>query len=541
MSIAAPVETPKNIAGIAAATLLFAALVVLLDGPVWLVKLVPTQDGPVHLAQADLIARFGWGGALQEPAASFYQWNPRLEPNSAIYLVLAGLIRLTGDALMANTLFLSLYGALWTAAAFAVCRSETQRPILPVLLLLPLAFGVFIHWGFYNYALGVPLFLLFASFLRKASERRGAATFITTALFLLALCLTHLTAVVAACLLLAADVSANALRTLDRSGSRVAIRRFISGGAWAAAAALPVLLITSNFLLAYQHIPGEAAGTEGGLTQIVRRIVAVTYLFSFTLWEVVALVPLLGALVIASVAALRRIRSGDLTWPIFLAFVVLLSLLNLKTGSASLSERLAPFTWIAVVMAIAGRQPGPALVRTLCVAALAGLIGQTAIRSIAYKSWSATLESEVNAGRDNPGATFANADLIAQRSSALFAWRVRPTLHAAQTAALAARGAGLSSPLPSTRYFGYFPLQYVESRDFMRATPDWESEPDAVSVAKFRSANQGAPRILIVSSSDASGSALARRLGYGDCKASDVGARELAVCKVSTQLSAAHE
>ena len=32
-----------------------------------------------------------------------------------------------------------------------------------MLLLLPIAFGIFIHWGFYNFALGVPLFLLFAA------------------------------------------------------------------------------------------------------------------------------------------------------------------------------------------------------------------------------------------------------------------------------------------------------------------------------------------------------------------------------------------
>src|SRR5450756_1702468 len=133
MSIAAPYETSRSVGFVAIATLLFAALLVLLDGPVWLVRLVPTQDGPVHLAQADLIARFGWGGTLSEPAASFYQWNPRIEPNSAIYLVLAGLIRLTGDALVANTVFLSLYGLLWIAAAFAICRAETERPTLPVL------------------------------------------------------------------------------------------------------------------------------------------------------------------------------------------------------------------------------------------------------------------------------------------------------------------------------------------------------------------------------------------------------------------------
>src|SRR4029077_9621142 len=151
MSMAVSASAPRNVAGIATAALAFVALALLLDSPLWLVKLVPTQDGPVHLAQADLIARFGWGGALEGPAAYFYQWNPRIEPNSAIYLLLAGLIRLTGDALMANTLFLSLYGLLWIAAAFALCRVETGRPMLPVLLLLPLAFSVFIHWGFYNY------------------------------------------------------------------------------------------------------------------------------------------------------------------------------------------------------------------------------------------------------------------------------------------------------------------------------------------------------------------------------------------------------
>jgi hypothetical protein len=541
MSLAAPYEAQRNLTGIAAVTLLFAALVVLLDGPIWLVKLVPTQDGPVHLAQADLIARFGWGGALQEPAASFYQWNPRIEPNSAVYLLLAGLIRLTGDALMANTLFLSLYGLLWIAAAFAVCRGETERPTLPILLLMPLAFGVFIHWGFYNYAPGLPLFLLFASFRHRARERRGLAAFLTTALFLSALCLTHITAVVAACLLLAADGVARAMQTLDSAGMRIAFRRLFIDAAWAAGAALPVLLITASFLMAYQNIPGEAVGTDGGLTQIMRRIMAATYLFSFTRWEVVTLAPLLAALAVAGIAALRRIRSGDLTWPVFFGLVVMLSLLNLKIGTALLSERLAPFTWIAVVMAIASRQPGPALVRTLCLAALAGLIGQTAIRSVAYKSWSATLESELAAGRDNPKATFANADLIAQRSSALFAWRVRPTLHADQTAALAANGAGLSTPLPSTRYFGYFPLQYVEARDFMRATPDWASEPDAAALAAFRKSNRGAPQILIVSSSDDSGAALASQLGYDDCNTSHSGARQLAICKVSPRLSIAHE
>lgn len=65
MSIASPLDTSRSNVGIAATALLLVVLAVLLDGPIWLVKLVPTQDGPVHLAQADLIARFGWGGTLE--------------------------------------------------------------------------------------------------------------------------------------------------------------------------------------------------------------------------------------------------------------------------------------------------------------------------------------------------------------------------------------------------------------------------------------------------------------------------------------------
>jgi hypothetical protein len=347
--------------------------------------------------------------------------------------------------------------------------------------------------------------------------------------------------VVAACLLLAADGIARAVDTFERAGAKAATRRLLIDGAWAAASALPILLLIASFMLAYQNIPGETASTEGGITQIIRRIVAATYLFTFSWWEVVALVPVFGALAVAGFAALRRFRSGDLLWPAFLVLVVGLSLLNLKLGAALLSERLAPFSGVAIVLIIASRQPAPALVRMLCLAALSGLVGQTAVRAIAYKSWAPVLESELAAGRDNPGQTFANADLIAQRDSHLFAWRIRPTLHAAQTAALASHGVGLSSPLPSTRYFGYFPLQYVEARDFMRATPDWQDAPDVASVAKFRASNRGAPQVLIVSASDADGTAFASRFGYGDCRTTDTGAREINVCKVSTQLSAAHD
>ncbi|MGA8494787.1 MAG: hypothetical protein WB764_04855 [Xanthobacteraceae bacterium] len=514
-----------NVAVVATAALLFATLVVLLDGPVWLVNLVPTQDGPVHLAQSDLIARFGWGGTLAEPAASFYQWNPRIEPNFAIYAVIAGLIRLTGDALFANSIFLMLYGLVWVVAAFAIAHTDSKKPALAVLLLLPLAFGRFIHLGFYNYALGVPLFLLFAVCRRRLAGRHDVGALLATAVFLLALCMTHVTAAVVACLLLAAEGLATTMGALRRSGSRVAARTFVIDGAWSLAAALPTLLLVGSFLIAYRDLSGEIPSR----LQLIPRLVGASYLFSFTWWEVVALAPLLGAVAVAGIATLRRFRSLDLLWPIFLILVLALSALNLGTGAASLSERLAPFTWIAVVLMIAGAPLSAALVRALGVAALIGLAGQTAIRAIAYKSWAPTLDSVYAAGRSHPGATFINVDLTPLQNAG-FSWRLLPMLHANQIAALAARGAGLSSPLPSKRYFGYFPLQYVEATDFMRAMPDWSLAQDAQSVSSFRTANRGAPQVLIVTAPDADSLNLANTIGFGACRTSPINARWLAVC-----------
>ncbi|MGL4290534.1 MAG: hypothetical protein ACRCVA_29555, partial [Phreatobacter sp.] len=131
----APVSTATGFA------LICLAVALVLIVPVWLVDIVPTQDGPIHLTQADMIARFGWGGALSEPTRTFYEWNARIEPNYSVYIILAALIRMTGDTLVAQSVYLTLYGLFSVLAAYWAARAETDRPLLPFLLLLPIAFG----------------------------------------------------------------------------------------------------------------------------------------------------------------------------------------------------------------------------------------------------------------------------------------------------------------------------------------------------------------------------------------------------------------
>jgi len=99
--------------------------------------------------------------------------------------------------------------------------------------------------------------------------------------------------------------------------------------------------------MAYQNIPGEAPGNDGGVTQIFRRIFAATYLFSFTWWELVALAPLprrTGDRGYCG-AASDQIRRFDLAGILRARAAAVAA--QSQNRIASLSERLAPFSGIA--------------------------------------------------------------------------------------------------------------------------------------------------------------------------------------------------
>lgn len=164
MSIASPLDTSRSNVGIAATALLLVVLAVLLkrtdlageagaDPGRTCAPGAGRPDRPVQLGQH-----------ARGPAATFYQWNSRIRPNSAIYLLLAGQSGSPARCLdFANFAIHSRSVACFgSPQRCAVGRAETE-PLLPILLLLPLAFWRLVRLGFYNFSLGVPLFLLFAS------------------------------------------------------------------------------------------------------------------------------------------------------------------------------------------------------------------------------------------------------------------------------------------------------------------------------------------------------------------------------------------
>ncbi len=73
--------------------------------PVWAFAYLPTQDGPSHLANAELILHYG---ASTAGAEAFFEFRSECIPNWISHLLLAGLLALF-PPLIAEKLLVTLY------------------------------------------------------------------------------------------------------------------------------------------------------------------------------------------------------------------------------------------------------------------------------------------------------------------------------------------------------------------------------------------------------------------------------------------------
>ena len=120
------------------------ALLALQLAAVWTTPFVPTQDGPVHLEIASAL-----GSLWQEPhgrLASYYQLNPRPEPNLLSDLLLAGLLSVT-DSRVAEKLLLSLFLVSLPASFLYCARAVRHESAGLLILVLPLGMSFFSTWG----------------------------------------------------------------------------------------------------------------------------------------------------------------------------------------------------------------------------------------------------------------------------------------------------------------------------------------------------------------------------------------------------------
>jgi len=125
--------------------------------PLWIFRFFPSQDGPAHLENANIIRQYF--GPHQEVIRQYYFLNPRLHTNCLAHLVMAILLVFLPPWAVEKILLSSCVVLLPFSARYALRAFGPEAGFLSVLV-WPFGFSWLLHMGFYNFCLSLPLFFL---------------------------------------------------------------------------------------------------------------------------------------------------------------------------------------------------------------------------------------------------------------------------------------------------------------------------------------------------------------------------------------------
>lgn len=137
--------------------------------PVWVFRWFPTQDGPSHLYNAFVLARYG--DPASEVVRSFYQLNLRLFPNWTMYALMAPLTRIL-PPLVVQQIVISICVISIPIAVIYFQKSFKGTADATALLGVMLAFSYVLFMGFFNFVIGAALFAVATGFWWRRRDGR---------------------------------------------------------------------------------------------------------------------------------------------------------------------------------------------------------------------------------------------------------------------------------------------------------------------------------------------------------------------------------
>lgn len=144
--------------------------------PFWIFPWFPNQDGPSHLYNALVLADYGKAAVYRE----YYTSHFSTAGNVLTQLLLIGLLKMTGDPFLAEKLLLSVYALSLPLCLWYLLRSLSSQALTFSLFAFLLIPNFFLHMGFWNFCVGIPL-VLFA--LGYYAKHRQAWSFRSIAVF----------------------------------------------------------------------------------------------------------------------------------------------------------------------------------------------------------------------------------------------------------------------------------------------------------------------------------------------------------------------
>jgi len=227
-------------------SILFLFLVLLNLVPIWLVRYLPTQDGPIHLSIANVLLHYG------DPAASvfreYYDLNLILHPNWIAYFILLPLLSLFSPA-VAEKLFVSFYVVLFPLSFWYLVRAIKGASLRPPFLIVPFILNYTLLMGFYNFTTSfITLFLTLGYWFRHRTSFTPFRFLAFSSLSLL-LCLSHLFSFLAALAIIFIMTPLLIREESSHATGRTVLQRIRDSYATTLVAFLPGLSLTVQYLV----------------------------------------------------------------------------------------------------------------------------------------------------------------------------------------------------------------------------------------------------------------------------------------------------
>jgi hypothetical protein len=334
--------------------LLFLALILVHLIPIWAFTYFPSQDGPAHINNANIIREDHSRMVFRE----YYILNKDPIPNWFGHLVMAGLMVLM-PPFVAEKLLLSGYVILLPISMRYVLRTIRPDAGFLAVLAFPFIYNFLLHMGFYNFSYSLVMFFCVVGYWLKHSEGFTRRDLIMLTMLSLVLYFCHIISMVTAYM-------AIGLLTMWRMGCDLAhqlrIRQFNPRALGAALrprvfvplyALLPTLILAAIYLLR----TGTAKGPVPPAADLWQGLYHLAPLISFDeregWWSTVLvwlLIAIVGYLLVSKIAHRRGDRWDGLLLVVAGYSVVYFTAPDVMFGGGVISPRMNLYLFLALIL-----------------------------------------------------------------------------------------------------------------------------------------------------------------------------------------------
>jgi hypothetical protein len=337
--------------------LFFVALVLVHLIPIWIFQYFPSQDGPAHIENANLLRQYFHPDSTI--FREYYIINKQLTPNWFGHLFLAGLMYIV-PVLVAEKIFISGYIVLFPISIRYALRAIHLDKGFLAFMAFPFIYNFPLHMGFYNFTYSLPVFFLVVGYWIRYKRKLTLQATIILSLLLLLLYFCHLVSLVMAyvgiSLLMvwltlvdfandARQCRMNIIRTFLNVFGRRAIPIFF--------AFLPPLILSFVFL----HGHGVSGTNKWSVWNLSKHLLLLSSLWSYEKYGLLLSGAFVGLFVAVSINLLaskvvhRRWNRWDGLLLVFSAYVLLyFTTPDSMSGGDYISPRLLLFPFFALIL-----------------------------------------------------------------------------------------------------------------------------------------------------------------------------------------------